>query len=80
MTNRRTSNYTAHFDTPEAADLFARHLPVPVQDHGATAITYRAIDDYAALKVAQAALRPLRSGTVTLTTGLGVHRREVASA
>jgi len=76
MTSRRTSNYTAHFNSPEAADIFTRNLDVPVQDHGALSITFRAADDEAAVSTAfRATIGPVRN--YTLTTGLGVHRREV---
>lgn len=78
MTVRRTSNYTAHFDTPEAAEAFAARLPVAVTDHGHMGITYRATDDDHARAIAAftGIGVPLAAG-YTLSTGLGVHRREV---
>lgn len=75
MTNRRTSNYTAHFATPAEADAFAAALPVPVTDHGHTGITFRAADDAWAALIASRTNGGFR--TYQLTTGLGVHRREV---
>lgn len=77
--NRRTSNYTAHFDTPAGAEKFAANLStldVPVQDHGHTGITFRAADDESAAEVAFAASS---AGLLdySLSTGLGVHRRDV---
>lgn len=80
---RRTSNYTVRFaNSPEGqghAARFASALSVPVQDHGATAITFRSADDASATETATAALSAAGiTAQATLTTGLGVHRRTVA--
>lgn len=81
MTNRRTSNYTV--TVPDATDAMldrraARLVALgrPVQDRQTHGLTFRAADDEDALKV----LRIILHGdehAVTLTTGLGVHRRQV---
>lgn len=82
MFKRRTSVYTIHLNTPRPGlpTLIATGLAasVAVQDIGGVSVSFRApTDDDAALQVAAHATAG-RTGDWTLTTGLGVHRRQIS--
>lgn len=80
MTNRATSIYTLRHETAEANE--STHFAlitqgIRIQDHGETSVSFRAVDDAEAADIARQV--PAWSGNaVELTTGLGIHRREVS--
>jgi hypothetical protein len=76
---RRTSVYTVRDLPAEAVEMLAAALRVPVSDRGEASVSYRASNDRSARGHALAALRTigLPTSEATLTTGLGVHRREI---
>lgn len=81
MTNRRTSVYTIRVRSQEAAQRVVagfNEQGLGIQDQGETSVSFRAPGDAAALLIARQA-QPWARETVTLTTGLGVHRREVTA-
>ena len=76
--DRRTSPYTLRLADTAAASRVAEHLPVT--DHGATTVGFRAKNDEEAMEKSTAALEA--AGVLEgawLTTGLGVHKRTVAT-
>lgn len=82
MTNRRTSLYTIRLtdagpDAPALLDRLQAGLNeqgYAVADYGSSTLSFRTSDDDTALAVAGLASGPIRT---TLSTGMGVHRREV---
>lgn len=74
MTNRRSSIYTFRTMTPTMAVARLRAAAIPVQDVGEGSVSWRSSDDAAARRVRRRVIGNLDG---TLTTGLGVHRREV---
>jgi len=81
--NRKTSLYTIRLIEPDDAvvllDQIAdglRHEGYGVADYGSTTLSFRAKDDEEALAVAIEATAHIPT---TLSTGMGVHRREVTA-
>lgn len=80
--HRSTSVYTVRVNAGvRHLEMLARQLP-PLQDRGDTSLSWRSLDDETALQQLAAALEATGlfydELEVELTTGLGVHRREVA--
>jgi hypothetical protein len=77
-TTRQTSIYTIRLQSPTSVTVTAhglRHLGIAVCDLGDSSVSFRAGDDETALRIARLAAPP--TAARTLTTGLGVHRRDV---
>lgn len=81
-TTRRTSVYTLRFLNREQVQQTADALTVPINDRGDFAVSWRDRCDADAIRHADAALAGAGlqdTPGIILTTGLGIHRRLVAT-
>lgn len=81
-TARRTSVYTLRFLDREQVQQAADALAVPINDRGDFAVSWRDRCDADAIRHADAALAGAGlqdTPGILLTTGLGIHRRVVAT-